>query len=98
MGWLEGKKIEMRDKISELHAESVAESDILGWAEDKNEVEIMDLLLQMKQKVSELKELRKLTLRTRVILQMEHLKGKNGLALNLGKNRIVKILPQNIVF
>ena len=75
MGWLEGKKIEMRDKISELHAESVAESDILGWAEDKNEVEIMDLLLQMKQKVSELKELRKLTLRTRVILQMEHLKG-----------------------
>ena len=61
--------------LKELHAEAIAESDILGWAEDKTEVQIMDLLLQMKQKTSELDQMKKQQLRKRVILQMEHLKG-----------------------
>lgn len=73
-GWLERKKIEMRDKILELHAEATSEADVLGWAEERTEVEIMDLLLQMKQKIGDLEQLKLLRLRERVILQMEHLK------------------------
>lgn len=73
-GWLERKKIEMRDKILELHAEATSEADVLGWAEDKTEVEIMDLLLQMKQKVGDLQQLKLFRIRNGVILQMEHLK------------------------
>ena len=48
----------------------------MGWAEDKGEVQIMDLLLQMKQKTAELRLMKKPQLRKRVILQMEHLKGE----------------------
>ena len=61
----------------ELHAEAIAEADVLGWAEDKGEVQIMDLLLQMKQKTAELELMKKPQLRKRVILQMEHLKGNH---------------------
>lgn len=56
LGWLEKKKIECRSKIYELHSVSLAEADMNAWVIDKNEIEITDLILQLKQKLSELKD------------------------------------------
>ena len=70
------RQIQILSLFQELHAEATSEADVLGWAEDKTEVEIMDLLLQMKQKVGDLLQLKLFRIRNGVILQMEHLKGR----------------------
>ena len=92
LGWLEKKKIECRSKIyvssnylktktitkifKELHSVSLAEADMNAWAADKNEIEITDLILQLKQKLSELKDKHQSKLYYNINNQMDILIGK----------------------
>ena len=41
--------------FQELHSIGLAEADMHSWAEGKTEIEITDLILQLKQKLSELR-------------------------------------------
>jgi hypothetical protein len=71
LGWLEKKKIECRTKIYELHSISLAEADMSSWVNGKSEIEVTDLILQLKQKLSELKDKNKTKLHYNIHNQME---------------------------
>lgn len=75
LGWLEKKKIECRAKIYELHSISLAEADMAQWVGDKGEIEITDLILQLKQKLAELKDKNQTNLHYNINKQMEFLIG-----------------------
>uniref|UniRef100_A0AAQ6ABD2 UDENN domain-containing protein n=1 Tax=Amphiprion ocellaris TaxID=80972 RepID=A0AAQ6ABD2_AMPOC len=49
-GWYRQRHKEMTQKLESLHLEVVCEADLLGWTKDKSEVEIVDLILKLREK------------------------------------------------
>ncbi|XP_029901206.1 protein DENND6B [Myripristis murdjan] len=41
----------MTQKLECLHLEVVCDADLLGWTKDKSEVEIVDLILKLREKL-----------------------------------------------
>uniref|UniRef100_A0A667ZSL5 DENN/MADD domain containing 6B n=1 Tax=Myripristis murdjan TaxID=586833 RepID=A0A667ZSL5_9TELE len=50
-GWYRLRHREMTQKLECLHLEVVCDADLLGWTKDKSEVEIVDLILKLREKL-----------------------------------------------
>uniref|UniRef100_A0A7N6F882 UDENN domain-containing protein n=1 Tax=Anabas testudineus TaxID=64144 RepID=A0A7N6F882_ANATE len=50
-GWYRQRNKEMTQKLESLHLEVICDADLLGWAKDKSEVEIVDLILKLREKL-----------------------------------------------
>ncbi|XP_061618633.1 protein DENND6B isoform X7 [Phyllopteryx taeniolatus] len=50
-GWYRQRHREMTRKLESLHLEVICEADLLGWTRDKSEVEIVDLILKLREKL-----------------------------------------------
>ena len=49
--WFEKKKFEVNRKLDVLHLEALCKADINQWTKERNEVEIVDLYMQLKNKL-----------------------------------------------
>ncbi|XP_051976442.1 protein DENND6B-like [Xyrauchen texanus] len=50
-GWYRLKHREMTQKVECLHLEAICAADLLTWTKDKSEVEIVDLILKLREKL-----------------------------------------------
>ncbi|RVE56831.1 hypothetical protein OJAV_G00225030 [Oryzias javanicus] len=50
-GWFRQRHQEMTQKLEGLHLEVICDADLLGWTRDKSEVEIVDLILKLRDKL-----------------------------------------------
>uniref|UniRef100_A0A7N9AT18 UDENN domain-containing protein n=1 Tax=Mastacembelus armatus TaxID=205130 RepID=A0A7N9AT18_9TELE len=50
-GWYRHRHKEMTQKLESLHLEVICNADLLGWTKDKSEVEIVDLILKLREKL-----------------------------------------------
>lgn len=50
--WLHRRRAEMEAKISSLHITSFSETDIVSWSYGKSEVEVVDMVLRVQEKIS----------------------------------------------
>ncbi|XP_051629672.1 protein DENND6B isoform X4 [Manacus candei] len=51
-GWFRQRHREMTHKLEALHLEAICEADIVAWMKDKSEVEIVDLVLKLREKLT----------------------------------------------
>ncbi|XP_049617471.1 protein DENND6B isoform X1 [Syngnathus scovelli] len=51
-GWYRQRLREMTGKLERLHLEVICEADLPGWSRDKSEVEIVDLVLKLRDKLT----------------------------------------------
>ncbi|KAK2194231.1 hypothetical protein NP493_1g03008 [Ridgeia piscesae] len=50
--WLRSRQLEVNQKLQALHLEALCQTDLLSWIRDKEEVEIVDLILRLREKLS----------------------------------------------
>lgn len=50
-GWYRQRRKEMVHKLEALHLEAICEADIETWMKDKSEVEVVDLVLKLREKL-----------------------------------------------
>ncbi|XP_012504221.1 PREDICTED: protein DENND6B isoform X2 [Propithecus coquereli] len=50
-GWYRQRHREMAQKLEALHLEAICEADIESWMKDKSEVEVVDLVLKLREKL-----------------------------------------------
>ncbi|KAK2834683.1 hypothetical protein Q7C36_015384 [Tachysurus vachellii] len=50
-GWFRAKQKEMTHKVECLHLEAICDADLLSWIKDKSEVETVDLILKLREKL-----------------------------------------------
>uniref|UniRef100_A0A6Q2X1H2 UDENN domain-containing protein n=1 Tax=Esox lucius TaxID=8010 RepID=A0A6Q2X1H2_ESOLU len=50
-GWYRLRQKEMTQKLECLHLEVICDADLLGWIKDKSEVEIVDLVVKLREKL-----------------------------------------------
>ncbi|XP_036432666.1 protein DENND6B [Colossoma macropomum] len=50
-GWYRLRHREMTQKVECLHLEAICDADLLSWTKDKSEVEIVDLVLKLREKL-----------------------------------------------
>ncbi|KFP72061.1 Protein DENND6B, partial [Acanthisitta chloris] len=50
-GWYRQRQREMTQKLEALHLEAICGADIVAWMKDKSEVEIVDLVLKLREKL-----------------------------------------------
>lgn len=55
MTWLNSRRAEMETKILELHLNGLSEMNLVAWTKDKSEVEIVDMILRLKEKLNAVK-------------------------------------------
>uniref|UniRef100_A0A7N6AID8 UDENN domain-containing protein n=1 Tax=Anabas testudineus TaxID=64144 RepID=A0A7N6AID8_ANATE len=55
-GWYRQRNKEMTQKLESLHLEVICDADLLGWAKDKSEVEIVDLILKLREKLNKARQ------------------------------------------
>ncbi|KAA0721070.1 Protein DENND6B DENN domain-containing protein 6B [Triplophysa tibetana] len=51
-GWYRLRYREMTQKVECLHLEAICSTDLLAWTRDKSEVEIVDLILKLREKLA----------------------------------------------
>ncbi|KAK3103615.1 hypothetical protein FSP39_020536 [Pinctada imbricata] len=51
-GWYQHRQFEVNQKLQVLHMEALCEANLTQWIEDKGEVEIVDLIIRIKDKLS----------------------------------------------
>ncbi|XP_037616522.1 protein DENND6B isoform X2 [Sebastes umbrosus] len=50
-GWYRHRHKEMTQKLESLHLEVISDADLMSWTKDKSEVEIVDLILKLREKL-----------------------------------------------
>ncbi|XP_022695543.1 protein DENND6A-like isoform X2 [Varroa jacobsoni] len=50
-GWYQARHREVSENIEKLHIEVISETNLLGWARSRHEVEVIDLVLKLKAKL-----------------------------------------------
>uniref|UniRef100_A0AAY4DV41 UDENN domain-containing protein n=1 Tax=Denticeps clupeoides TaxID=299321 RepID=A0AAY4DV41_9TELE len=50
-GWYRLRHREMTQKVESLHLQVICDADLLSWTRDKSEVEIVDLILKLREKL-----------------------------------------------
>uniref|UniRef100_A0A1A8HG48 DENN/MADD domain containing 6B n=1 Tax=Nothobranchius korthausae TaxID=1143690 RepID=A0A1A8HG48_9TELE len=82
-GWYRQRHKEMTQKLESLHLEVICDADLLGWTKDKSEVEIVDLILKLKEKL--------------IKAGQQQLQVKDGVLdkLNTFINSMINSLPQD---
>ncbi|XP_015260242.1 PREDICTED: protein DENND6B [Cyprinodon variegatus] len=83
-GWYRQRHREMTQKLESLHLETICDADLLGWTKDKSEVEIVDLILKLREKL--------------VRARRQHLQVKDGVLDKLDAfiSSIVGSLPEDL--
>ncbi|XP_031177395.1 protein DENND6B isoform X2 [Sander lucioperca] len=51
-GWYRHRHKEMTQKLESLHLEVLSDADVMSWTREKSEVEIVDLILKLREKLS----------------------------------------------
>ncbi|OWF45695.1 protein DENND6A-like isoform X2 [Mizuhopecten yessoensis] len=51
-GWYYHRQYEVNQKLQVLHMEALCDSDLVAWIQDKEEVEIVDLILRIREKLA----------------------------------------------
>ncbi|VDI55569.1 Hypothetical predicted protein [Mytilus galloprovincialis] len=51
-GWYKFRQHEVNQKLQVLHLEAICEANLLDWIQDKQEVEIVDLILRIREKLT----------------------------------------------
>lgn len=51
-GWYRQRHKEMTQKLECLHLEVICDADLMGWTKDKSEVEIVDVILKLREKLT----------------------------------------------
>ncbi|XP_060770246.1 protein DENND6B isoform X5 [Neoarius graeffei] len=51
-GWFRAKHREMTNKVECLHLEAICDADLLSWTKDKSEVETVDLIIKLREKLA----------------------------------------------
>lgn len=51
-GWLRYRQQEINQKLQALHIEAMCQTDLLAWIQDKKEVEVVDLVLRLREKLA----------------------------------------------
>ncbi|XP_041713387.1 protein DENND6B isoform X1 [Coregonus clupeaformis] len=69
-GWYRLRHREMTQKLECLHLEVVCDADLLGWTKDKSEVEIVDLVLKLREKLMKAGK-QQLPVKERVLVKLE---------------------------
>ncbi|XP_043944503.1 protein DENND6B [Protopterus annectens] len=83
-GWYRMRLKEMSQKLETLHLEVICEADLAAWIKDKSEVEIVDLVIKLREKL--------------VKARCQHLPVKEGTfqKLELYIDTIIGSLPQDL--
>ncbi|XP_022236766.1 protein DENND6A-like, partial [Limulus polyphemus] len=50
-GWYNARYSEVTQKLQALHIEAISDADLLQWVQDKQEVEVVDLVLRLRDKM-----------------------------------------------
>ncbi|XP_072027422.1 protein DENND6A-like isoform X2 [Amphiura filiformis] len=50
-GWFRQRQQEVNHKLTALHLEALCNADLLEWSQDKQEVEVVDLVLKLREKM-----------------------------------------------
>lgn len=50
-GWFRYRQQEVHQKLEALHTEAICQADLLTWMQDKQEVEVVDLVLRLREKL-----------------------------------------------
>uniref|UniRef100_H2YY45 UDENN domain-containing protein n=1 Tax=Ciona savignyi TaxID=51511 RepID=H2YY45_CIOSA len=50
--WLCRRKLEMEKKLVSLHMAALSETDLMSWCQQKSEVEIVDMVLRIREKIN----------------------------------------------
>ncbi|MEQ2227086.1 Protein dennd6b, partial [Ilyodon furcidens] len=82
--WYRQRHREMTEKLESLHLETICDADLLGWTKDKSEVEIVDLILKLREKL--------------IKARRQQLQVKDGVLekLDFFINSIVRSLPEDL--
>ncbi|XP_055999780.1 protein DENND6A-like isoform X4 [Ostrea edulis] len=51
-GWYQHRQIEVNQKLQILHMEALCNADLTDWIQDKEEVEVVDLVLRIREKLA----------------------------------------------
>ncbi|XP_078341038.1 protein DENND6A-like isoform X3 [Crassostrea virginica] len=51
-GWYQQRQIEVNQKLQVLHMEALCNADLVDWIQDKEEVEVVDLILRIREKLA----------------------------------------------
>ncbi|XP_057709674.1 protein DENND6B isoform X9 [Corythoichthys intestinalis] len=71
-GWYRRRLGEMTRKLESLHLEAVCLADVPGWTRDKSEVEIVDLVVKLREKLSKARR-RRLQVREDLLTKLQSL-------------------------
>ncbi|CAH1784707.1 unnamed protein product, partial [Owenia fusiformis] len=52
IGWYNNRQQEVNMKLQAIHAEAMCNSDLVEWIRDKQEVEVVDLILRLREKLN----------------------------------------------
>uniref|UniRef100_A0A3B4AAN9 UDENN domain-containing protein n=1 Tax=Periophthalmus magnuspinnatus TaxID=409849 RepID=A0A3B4AAN9_9GOBI len=55
-GWYRQRHKEMSQKLECLHLEVICDADLMGWTKDKSEVEIVDVVLKLREKMTKARQ------------------------------------------
>lgn len=55
-GWYRLRHKEMTQKLECLHLEVICDADLMGWTKDKSEVEIVDVILKLREKLTKARQ------------------------------------------
>lgn len=55
-GWYRQRQKEMTQKLESLHLEVICDADLIGWTKDKSEVEIVDVILKLREKMTKARQ------------------------------------------
>ncbi|XP_030636263.1 protein DENND6B [Chanos chanos] len=70
-GWYRLRHKEMTQKLECLHLEVICDADLLAWTKDKSEVEIVDLILKLREKLMKARK-HHLSVKEEVLEKLEH--------------------------
>lgn len=51
-GWYRQRQKEMTQKLESLHLEVICDADLIGWTKDKSEVEVVDVIIKLREKMT----------------------------------------------
>ncbi|XP_042367649.1 protein DENND6B isoform X2 [Plectropomus leopardus] len=83
-GWYRQRHKEMTQKLESLHLEVICDADLMSWTKDKSEVEIVDLILKLREKL--------------IKARRQQLQVKDGVLQKLDTfiNSIISLLPRDL--
>lgn len=83
-GWFQNREEEINQKLLLLHLEALSEADLLKWCNEREEVEVVDLVLKLRERLNDITE-RNLPVKPELIQK-----------LHQGTESIIRSLPEDL--